>query len=245
MKQRYAQNTPRPRSFFPPRKRRKRRWRIVLLIFMLVLGYRYLQQHGNFNLPLPGAAAKNYDYAAYEKKASTALQADARLTQLPLLLQNNPTWATSTYGTGTSPNTLQEKGCAILSLAMLTSFWRGEKVTPTEILAWAGNRYYVEGAGTSWQIFADYAQHQGWHYENLGANTPQAAQQLAQGHPLIVSVKAGAFTTTGHIMVLAQSATGSLKVYDPNDNPAKQHAFTNYSLTEVAQDVVNYWALFP
>ncbi len=44
---------------------------------------------------------------------------------------------------------------------------------------------------------------------------------MTQGIPVVVSVQAGTFTTSGHIMVLALNKEGTIQVFDPNDSPKK------------------------
>lgn len=222
------------------KKRQAKKFYLLIALFLLFDIFYFF----NYYHPRQNAATTKFDYTTYQKEASAALNADKTTSTIPLLLQNNPQWAETAYGTGDSPNTVAEKGCAIVSLAMITSFWENKTILPATILEWAGNTYYVPGQGTSWQIFSDYATAKGWHFANLSSNWDQAAEKLAQGIPLIVSIKPGTFITSGHIMVITQGGNGEVKVYDPNDNPDKRHAFQTYSATTFANEAANYWALY-
>lgn len=225
------------------RKRRKKYGflKLILLFSLCFLAFRFFRTYAETS----SLTTPQYDYTRYQEKATAALHAQDDFSNLPLLLQNNPTWANVSYGTDQTSNTLWENGCGILSIAMVTSFWEQQEVSPTSILNWAGNRYYVNGQGTAWQIFSDYAAYRNWHFENLGNNHATAMAKMKAGFPLIVSVKAGTFTTSGHIMVLTVAKNGQITVYDPNDNPDKNHAATSYPLSTFQNEALNYWVIFP
>lgn len=67
---------------------------------------------------------------------------------------------------------------------------------------------------------------------------------MNEGIPIIISVKPGTFTTTGHLMVLTTDSSGALKVYDPNDSPNKKHYLKTYTSDVSIKEGVNYWALW-
>lgn len=228
------------RNLAKRRHRPRAKFYILISLFLAFdLFYFFNVYHHN-----PADTAADFNYTTYQKEANAALAQNngANFAMLPLLLQNNPAWATATYGNDDSTNTVRDNGCAILSLAMVTSFWEKKTVSPATILNWSKNNYYVPQQGTSWQIFPDYAAAKGWKCDNLGANWNVAQQTMARGIPLIVSMKPGTFTTTGHIMVIT-STNGKIHAYDPNDNPQKRHAFTAYLPTTFQNEAANYWAI--
>ncbi|MBL1229877.1 peptidase C39 family protein [Enterococcus sp. BWB1-3] len=161
---------------------------------------------------------------------------------VPLLLQTEDYWKTIPYGTGEN-NTLEKNGCAIVSLAMVASYLDNAEVLPQEILDWSKNDYFIEGQGTSWGIFAEFAAVKGYAYENL-PSLSAVEEQLIQGHPVIISVKPGAFTQTGHIMVLTGYSDGKFWLNDPNDNEEKGHSRMAYTPEQLETDAMNYWAIY-
>ena len=60
----------------------------------------------------------------------------------------------------------------------------------------------MEGQGTAWSIFSAYAEMKGYNCQEIG-DIETVAAFLKEGHPVIISVKPGYFTTTGHIMVMS------------------------------------------
>lgn len=181
---------------------------------------------------------------AFSTTANQKLATDSKNAKLPLYLQTDERWGEVAYGPAGANNDLAHNGCALASLAMIASYWQQANITPERILQWAHNDYFVPGQGTSWQIFADYASQNGYHYENLGNYFNRAKAFMNEGIPIIISVNPGTFTTTGHLMVLTTDSSGALKVYDPNDSPNKKHYLKTYTSDVFIEEGVNYWALW-
>jgi hypothetical protein len=184
---------------------------------------------------------------SYPEQVNEALTEGKFKNRLPikLLLQTEKKWKETAYGIGNPEgNTLEINGCAILSLAMVSSFLDSKEYTPQDILNWSQNNYYVENEGTSWQIFYDFAQAKGYQYLDLGADITQVEDQLKQKHPVIVSVKPGRFTETGHIMVLSGTDNGKFWLNDPNDSETKRHSQTEFTAEELMNEAVNFWAIY-
>lgn len=162
-----------------------------------------------------------------------------------LLLQTNDKWKSTPYGMGNPDgNTLEINGCAILSLAMVSSFLDNKEYTPQDILNWSKNDYFVEGEGTAWSAFSDFAMMKGYQFEDLETNITAVEEQLKQKHPVIISVKPGLFTETGHIMVLSGTNNGKFWVNDPNDSEAKGHSKKEFTADELMNEALNFWAIY-
>lgn len=163
----------------------------------------------------------------------------------PLILQTDEQWAQHDYGIssdGSSETTMARNGCAIASLSMVLSYWRDTPIAPNEILNWAQNNYYVEGQGTAWSIFPDFAGQYQLNYHDLGDDVYAAQSFLEQGIPVVASVVAGDFTDGGHILVLRDWTAEGISVNDPNDDPQKNHFTQRYSPEQIASQTIHYWA---
>lgn len=181
---------------------------------------------------------------AFAEKATNELTSHSQTPELPLYLQKDPRWQDCSYGTEASDNTLAKNGCALASLAMIASYWQRQAILPSDILEWAGNSYYVQGQGTSWQIFSDYAANYGYQYQDLGGIFSSAMDKMRAGIPIIASVAPGTFTTSGHILVLSLDQNGQIRAYDPNDDADKQHYTKTFSEETFRKEGINYWALW-
>ncbi|MDU5336998.1 C39 family peptidase [Enterococcus sp.] len=160
-----------------------------------------------------------------------------------LLIQTDSRWADQAYGSGSAQNNLATNGCAITSLAMILSYQEKRTVYPTEILQWSGDHYYEAGQGTAWSIFPAFAQNYGLKMEDLGKDQMKIQEHINQNQPIVISVNPGEFTDVGHIMVIKKDLqSDQIIVYDPNDNPDKEHYMQKYSLDHLMPQLANAWA---
>lgn len=72
------------------------------------------------------------------------------------------------------------------------------------------------------------------------ADAGRLAAELAEGHPVICSVRPGDFTDTGHFLVVAGVAdNGELVIHDPN-SPA--NSARTWDVQRVLAQCANLWA---
>lgn len=164
---------------------------------------------------------------------------NVNLLEMPLYLQYVAPWGSVPYGRGT----ISGYGCCPTCLAMVLSYMKKQAILPSDIVAWTGNRYYVPGAGSSWDIFPAVAQHWGVSCTNLGHNTQAMTEALQKGKPVIASMSPGTFTRGGHFIVLTGITKDSkIKVNDPNDNASKNFKNREFDLSLITRESKNYWS---
>lgn len=225
--------------------RRKRNRHLILLPVLVCLGGVFLLwQMSRYSFAkIHTFAGHGENMQEFSERANQYLQ-EQNIT-MPLILQKDERWSSAHYGTGEEDETLGTNGCGIASLAMILSSLEGKKAEPSEILAWAGDHYYVPGQGTSWEIFQAFADHYGYSCE--GMTDPATIQnRLTAGYPLVLSVGAGEFTATGHILVVTSADAGAhqLRVFDPNDSSQKNHYKKLYDFSEVMGQTNQAWVFF-
>lgn len=214
-------------------KQRKQRHPFLILIgIFLILASAFLFSHQE------SFSFSQISQETFSKNANQQLDDEGFKT--PLLLQTDERWKDLAYGTG-EENDIAHNGCALLSLSMVLSHWRQTTIDPQEIFSWAQNRYFVEGAGTAWSIFPDFANQYQLTYHDLGNDFQKAQSYLEQDIPVIASVTAGDFTDGGHILVLARMTGTEIRVLDPNDDPEKNHFKQNFSTEEIQNQAIHYW----
>ena len=111
--------------------------------------------------------------------------------------QYDPAWASSPYGS----RTILSSGCGPTSMAMIISTLTGSRVTPDTVATW-GSEYYIEGVGSSHDLFGKSAAHWGLK-ANLISGQEELKAALASGS-LVVAAGSGAYpyTSGGHIIVI-------------------------------------------
>lgn len=173
---------------------------------------------------------KTYDLTRYdapdfslESPSINNLQYLPGGANIPLMLQTDHKWANKKYGS----STIKISGCAPTSLSMVISALTGKTVTPPEVSNWAGPKYYIKGAGSSWSIFDGAANKWGLKVSQISKRNPQAIlNNLKKGNPIIVSMGRGDFTRAGHFIVLrGVNANGKILVNDPNSAKRSQQTW--------------------
>lgn len=186
---------------------------------------------------------ENYHFggAAESYRSDVKLEEDIRLGGMPEWYQYTGAWADYPYGSGT----ISSSGCAIVCLAMVTSYMQDMVVSPLDIVGYVGNTYYVPSLGSSWDIFPAVANNYGYNCSNLGKNESAVIDALQSGHPVIASMGPGKFTKSGHFIVLKGiTSKGKILVNDPNDNKTKKHNQTEFSLNQILSESKNFWSFY-
>lgn len=161
-----------------------------------------------------------------------------KLMEVPLYLQYKGNWSKVSYGNGSIKN----NGCAPTCLAMVLSYMRQEEILPSDVVSWCGNRYYVNGTGTSWEIFDAVESSWGIKCTSIGKNQTVLIQALREGKPVIASMGPGTFTKGGHFIVLSGiTMDGKITVKDPNDNAFKNHVGKEFDMNLILRECKNLW----
>lgn len=166
---------------------------------------------------------------------SVAMQSQSNV---PLYLQYDSEWKNVPYGSGT----IGKSGCCPTCLAMVFSYFHGRSIYPTDVVSWAGNRYYVTGTGTAWTIFEPAAVHWNVNCTNIGKDADKMTDALRQGKLIVASMGPGTFTKGGHFIVLTGiTDSGKIKVNDPNDSTIKNHVAMEFAVSLIIRECKNMW----
>ena len=156
-----------------------------------------------------------YQYPKRKGKNYTKDLKKSEIKTMTHLLQWDTRWGYQEYGEGP----ISKTGCAPTCLSMVLSYMTQDRsLTPSQIANYAqDNDFYVEGAGSSWSLLSNYANHVGITCQETQVSAENILSALKKGHPVILSVTPGDFTRTGHFIVLKQvNKNGTIKVLDPN-----------------------------
>ena len=155
----------------------------------------------------------------------------------PLLMQWDSRWGYQTYGDGL----MALNGCGPTALSMVICGLTGDDtVTPWTVAQYADQQgYYVDGAGSSWDLMRTGCEHFGLKARELPLDQGVLNAALNKGEPVICSVGPGDFTTSGHFILLTGVEEGKYQVNDPNRHSTSQKLWDYDTL---APQIRNLWA---
>ena len=155
------------------------------------------------------------DYPEKKDSEPASTVGDVTKGVVPLLIQWDRRWGYALYGSSTI---VAVSGCGPTCIAMVACGLTGRNdITPAKVASYsANNGFLTESRDTSWDLMTYGAEEYGITGTELGLDEAAMANQLAAGHPIIASMGAGDFTSSGHFIVLTGYANGSFTVNDPN-----------------------------
>lgn len=162
-----------------------------------ISGYTTHQQYGFDN-------CKNIDVSA-----------DYTPGEIPLFLQWDERWGYETYGS----DLVALNACGPTCFAMVYVGLTGDtSVNPLTISKMCiENDYYYYGSGTGTELFDYGVSKYGLASKRISLTKTAVLSSLNAGHPIVVNVTKGDFTTIGHYIVLTGvAADGKVTVNDPN-----------------------------
>ena len=228
---------------------------IALLAAIICLGsddgqrrtLRGLLQSAQYPQELRELAEKNPDAQAFVaqypsmkdleyRAADITLDADYNTDAFPHLMQWDLRWGYAQYGDGM----LGLTGCGPTCLSMVTVGLTGNtEANPLAVADYsAGQGWYIEGVGSSWELMRSGAEHFGLSWQELPLDEGVMRQALKDDGALILSMLPGDFTESGHFIVVDGCTADGFKVLDPNSYARSKV----WSYSELSTQIGNIWA---
>jgi len=181
----------------------------------------------DFVLNYPLRERQETDLSGYDRKAG-----------VPLFLQWDPMWGYEKYGS----DYLAVTGCGPTCLAMSGYYLTGSKnMNPKDIAVFAENNgYYASGYGSSWTLISEGSARLGLTATELPLVEKKITDALEAGHPVILAMGPGDFTTTGHYIVLTGLRDGAFTVNDPNSRERSNQLWT---YEQLEGQIRNIWEI--
>ena len=158
---------------------------------------------------------------------------------VPLMMQWDKRWGYETYGSDMVAIT----GCGPTCLAMAGYYVTGgeDVFHPLKIAEFAEkNGYYAKGNGSSWTLISEGGVKLGLDVTEIPLVKKRIMDNLAVNNPIICSMRAGDFTTTGHYIVLVGAEDGLIRVNDPNSYVNSE---TLWSYEQLEPQIRNLWVI--
>lgn len=180
-----------------------------------------------FVLNFPLREPRTVDLTGYDRTAG-----------VPLFLQWDPMWGYEKYGS----DYLAVTGCGPTCLAMAGYYLTGsQNMNPAEIAVFAENNgYYASGYGSSWTLISEGSARLGLKARELPLVKKKITDALEAGHPVILALGEGDFTTTGHYIVLTGYADGAFTVNDPN---SRERSAQTWTYEQLEGQIRNIWEI--
>lgn len=203
----------------------------LAIVFAAVAGYGALSD---------ATSGSSVGSAVAEESSSPHSTASSNWTKgkMPYLYQTDDQWALSSYAGAT----VGDSGCGPTCMSMAYIYLTGKKdKDPAQMAAFSEAKGFTEGSMTTWAFMTEGARMLGLKSRELPADESIIRAELAAGHPIIVSVSPGDFTTVGHFIVLESTdAFGRILVRDPNSPERSAQA---WDLSRILSQTRNLWAL--
>lgn len=203
-----------------------------------------------FSLVQPGLAFPGAELRAGDSQTASwvpsAASSDStpreqwRKGEVPYLYQIDQQWANAPY----AGSTVEEAGCGPTCLAMAYIAATGNRdYDPAKLAQFSEQNGFVEEGLTTWTLMTDGAQRLGLNSQELPADARQVASAVGEGHPVILTVGPGDFTSTGHFVVVAGVADdGNWIIRDPN---SPQRSQQTWDPQQVLSQCRNLWEISP
>ena len=173
----------------------------------------------------------------FREKMELDLSSYSRDT-VPLFLQWDSMWGYEEYGSGC----IGQTGCGPTCLAMAGYYLTGDEGFNPKAMAdfAAENHYYASGYGSSWTLISEGAGKLGLTATELPLVKKKMVDAVEAGHPVILALGKGDFTSSGHYIVLTAWEDGAFAVNDPNSRIRSEKRWT---YEELEGQIRNIWAI--
>ena len=147
-------------------------------------------------------------------------------------------WGYEKYGS----DVIGITGCGPTCLAMAGWYLTKDDImNPADIARFAQKGgYYEKGYGSSWTLISEGSEKLGLAAKELPLVKKKMVTALEAGHPVILALGAGDFTTTGHYIVLTGYADGAFRVNDPNSRANSERL---WSYEQLEGQIRNIWEI--
>lgn len=181
------------------------------------------------------------DYTNLSKNASIQENIDIsdlyRPGSIPFFLQWDTRWGYSQYGN----NYIALSGCGPTCLSMVYVGLTGDtSKNPGVMSAFSEENGFLDSDNnTTWALMTNGAMMLGLKPKEISLDKSVMIYELQQGHPIILSMRPGDFTMTGHFIVISAYENGKFVVHDPN---SKIRSNKLWDFDTLSDQIKNLWS---
>ncbi len=156
---------------------------------------------------------------------------------VPLFIQWDQRWGMLDY----NDSYLATDGCGPTSLSMVyVGLTKDQTMNPYRMGKYfEENGWAINGVGTAWKALEEGANWLGLKYNLVDGSESMMKYELDNGKLLIISVRKGDFTSTGHLMVVRGYEGSNFIINDPN---SRNNSNKKWSYERLAPQIVQVWS---
>lgn len=181
------------------------------------------------------------NYPNLSKKAK--IQKDLDISDLytpgkiPFFFQWDTRWGYCQYG----KNYIALAGCGPTCLSMVYIGLTGDTSKNPGVMSVFSveNGFIDSDNNTMWALMTDGANMLGLNSNEISLDQNVMIYELEQGHPIILSMRPGDFTTAGHFIVISDYQDGKFVVHDPNSKIRSQKL---WDFNTLSHQIKNLWS---
>lgn len=163
------------------------------------------------------------------------------LESIPHLLQWDTRWGYVPYGYDAGKQLcIYYTGCAPTCMSMIASYLKQDSSLTPSAMCEISNAYGDYNLGTSTSFFYHACEQLGLNLEELGQDENALRSALEQGHPVIINVGEGDFTTYGHFIVASGIENDQIRILDPNSHINSRL----WSFEDILRQTKNMWSFW-
>ena len=157
---------------------------------------------------------------------------------IPLFMQWDQRWGYMKYGSDVAGLT----ACGPVCLSMAAVYLTGDpSYSPDAMIRFASeNNYYVPGSGSSWTLISEGGKKLGFQVTELPLDKNRILNCVEADIPVILVVGPGAFTTSGHFLVITDYEDGKFRLNDPN---SKANSDKLWTYEDIKGQIRNLWSI--
>lgn len=178
------------------------------------------------------------EYPFREEREAEAFSYDLS-EGVPLMMQWDQRWGYEKYGS----DMIAITGCGPTCLAMAGYYVTNGNAAfhPAAIAEFSEeNGYYSKGNGSSWTLISEGGVKLGLDVTEIPLVKKRIMANLEVDNPIICSMRAGDFTTSGHYIVLVGCEDGLIRVNDPNSHTNSEKLWT---YEQLEPQIRNLWVI--
>lgn len=152
---------------------------------------------------------------------------------IPYFLQWDRRWGNKNYG----DYNIALYGCAPTCMAMIASgLLKDDSITP---ITFSQHTEYLNKFGTDWNYFNEIPKKYGINVKNIVLDKELFTKEVKAGHPIVINVMPGDFTSVGHYLVLVDvDDNGNFILNDPN---SPNNSSEKWSFERLSTQIKNSW----